>query len=207
MQVQGNAFENTLIIANPGTGKTTAIAQRVISLLKSGVKEEDILCITFTNKAASEMRERISNTIKESKIDAKPYLISVHTFHSYAYEYLEGMDVGEGIIGNNALRYSIFRSFQDDNAFNYTTKYIIEEIVPKVENAIRYLKSFGILPESINIKESKDELKRRYNKNALESITIDEIYAFFDYFINAYIRYEKEKDDLEFIDYNDMLPP
>ncbi|MCL5423761.1 MAG: ATP-dependent helicase [Candidatus Marsarchaeota archaeon] len=205
MQVQGNAFENTLIIANPGTGKTTAIAQRVISLLKSGVKEEDILCITFTNKAASEMRERISNTIKESKIDAKPYLISVHTFHSYAYEYLEGMDVGEGIIGNNALRYSIFRSFQDDNAFNYTTKYIIEEIVPKVENAIRYLKSFGILPESINIKESKDELKRRYNKNALESITIDEIYAFFDYFINAYIRYEKEKDDLEFIDYNDML--
>ncbi len=205
MQALGKLFDNTLIIANPGTGKTTAIAQRVISLLKSGVREEDILCITFTNKAASEMRERISNVIKENKISAKPYLISVHTFHSYAYEYLEEMDVGQGIIGNNALRYSIFRSFQDDNAFNYTTKYIIEEIVPKVENAIRYLKSFGILPESINIGASKDELKMRYAKSSLESITIDEILAFFDYFINAYIRYEKEKDDLEFIDYNDML--
>ncbi len=205
MQTSHELFENTLIIANPGTGKTTAIAQRVISLLKSGVKEEDILCITFTNKAASEMRERISNAIKESNISAKSYLINVHTFHSYAYEYLEEMAAGGGIIGNNALRYSIFRSFQDDNAFNYTTKYLIEEIVPKTENAIRYLKSFGILPDSINMQISKHELESRYNKNQLESITVDEILAFFDYFVNAYIRYEKEKDNSEFIDYNDML--
>ena len=41
---------NRLILANPGTGKTTTLATKVVQLLKEGIQPKDILCITFTEK-------------------------------------------------------------------------------------------------------------------------------------------------------------
>jgi len=58
--------QSTLIIANPGTGKTTTLAKRVIELIESGVPEKEILCITFITKAAQEMRNRISEIAKSN---------------------------------------------------------------------------------------------------------------------------------------------
>ena len=49
--------------ASAGTGKTFALSARYISLLLNGVKSSEILCLTFTNKAASEMKQRIISTI------------------------------------------------------------------------------------------------------------------------------------------------
>ena len=66
------------------------------------------------------MRSRVEREITKSGIAAKPHLIDIHTFHSYAYDYLGEMGLGYEIAGNNMLRYSIFRSFQDDKAFNYS---------------------------------------------------------------------------------------
>ena len=43
--------ENTIVIANPGTGKTTTLSFKIINLLKQNVEPEDILCITYTEKA------------------------------------------------------------------------------------------------------------------------------------------------------------
>ena len=43
--------EDTIVIANPGTGKTTTLAFKVIKLLKQNVEPEEILCITYTEKA------------------------------------------------------------------------------------------------------------------------------------------------------------
>ncbi len=201
-----NLNGNTLIIANPGTGKTTALANRVVELLKGGAREEDILCITFTNKASSEMRSRVDQAIKKSGIGAKPYLIDINTFHSYAYDYLGEAGLGYELASNNMLRYSIFRSFQNDKAFNYTVKYIISDLVPKSENAIRYLKSFGILPEDIPVEKARKELKAAYESSPIDNVTLDEILEFFKYFVNAYKNYESEKENSEgLIDYNDML--
>ena len=50
---------NTIVIANPGTGKTTTLSFKIISLLKNNVKPEDILCITYTEKAKKEMYDAI----------------------------------------------------------------------------------------------------------------------------------------------------
>ena len=50
--------KDTIVISNPGTGKTTTLGFKVVDLLDSGVKPEDILCITFTEKAKKEMPER-----------------------------------------------------------------------------------------------------------------------------------------------------
>ena len=50
---------NTMVVSNPGTGKTTTLGLKVMDLLESGVDPEEILCITYTEKAKKEMYEAI----------------------------------------------------------------------------------------------------------------------------------------------------
>ncbi len=71
---------NILIVAGAGTGKTTALSRRVAHLLAKGVQPSRIVCCTFTNKATSEMRERIATLVSE---DASSR-VRVGTLHSIA---------------------------------------------------------------------------------------------------------------------------
>lgn len=66
-----------LVLAGAGSGKTGALTVRIAHLIENGVKPWNILAITFTNKAAKEMRERVNGLIGDKDQD-----IWVSTFHS-----------------------------------------------------------------------------------------------------------------------------
>ena len=83
---QQTAIEHTgsplLVTAGPGSGKTRVITERIKFLLKTGLKPSEILCLTFSEKAANELKERIQedDDVKE-KIDISEMEIS--TYHTF----------------------------------------------------------------------------------------------------------------------------
>ncbi len=70
---------NLIVIAGPGAGKTRVIVSRIHHLIENGVDPDRILAVTFTNKAADEIRERITESLGD--IESEP---TVSTFHSFA---------------------------------------------------------------------------------------------------------------------------
>ena len=74
-----------LILAGAGTGKTRTVTCRMANLLDKGVQPEQILAVTFTNKAAREMKERVGGMVSKKHADK----LTVCTFHSLCVRLLK----------------------------------------------------------------------------------------------------------------------
>ena len=66
-----------LILAGAGSGKTKTLTHRIANLIAHGVQPSNILAVTFTNKAANEMKERLANMLGQDGQD-----VWAMTFHS-----------------------------------------------------------------------------------------------------------------------------
>lgn len=99
MQLNQEQYEAVFLIKGPivvcagaGSGKTRVIAYRTLHLVNSGISPDEITCVTFTNKAASEMKQRIYSLLSDFEI--KP---SITTFHGYALKLIRHYGIRLGI--------------------------------------------------------------------------------------------------------------
>ena len=109
-----------LILAGAGTGKTRVVTTRIAYMVDRGINPGSILAVTFTNKAANEMRERASQMVKAD--DAK--LLTICTFHSLCVRLLRGsieklgykknFTIYSGLDQNGLIRRIITRSAAKD---------------------------------------------------------------------------------------------
>ena len=130
-----------LIVAGAGAGKTKTITHRIVNLIKQGVPPEKILAVTFTNKAAKEMRERIILEIQKNA-QGQDKIPFVSTFHS----------LGVYIIKENARLLGLTRYFTILDEGDSTG--MIKEI----------MKSLGVDPKQYDPKKIKNIISREKGK-------------------------------------------
>jgi DNA helicase-2/ATP-dependent DNA helicase PcrA len=79
-----------LIPAGPGSGKTRVITENILHLIRKGVKPENILALTFSDKAAHEMLERLDKQTNTSDL-------TISTFHTFALSVLQDNVLDPGL--------------------------------------------------------------------------------------------------------------
>jgi DNA helicase-2/ATP-dependent DNA helicase PcrA len=166
-----------LILAGAGSGKTRVITRRVAYLLCQGVKPYHILAITFTNKAAGEMRQRIEALVPDSRV-------WISTFHS----------LGARLLRLYAERLGLERNFTiyDQADRNRLVKAALE--AAGIDN-VRFT------PERIEsaISKAKNQLlgPERYAERASDFFT--------QTVARVYPVYEKKLKDANALDFDDLL--
>lgn len=171
-----------LIVAGAGAGKTKTIVHRICNLIQNGNSASSVLAVTFTNKAAKEMRERVEIMIKNipgirGELE-KPF---VSTFHSLGVFLLRKF----GAHGGVTKRFSIL----DDGDTNTLIKDSILSLGldPKI-NDPRGIKS--IISKASNALQSPEDLESEANPH----------YRLAGRVWNIYISKKKEQKALDFDD-------
>ncbi|QDU33307.1 ATP-dependent DNA helicase PcrA [Poriferisphaera corsica] len=170
-----------LVLAGPGSGKTRVITSRIAYLmLECGIPPWNILAITFTNKAAGEMRERVSQVVSQRQSDAA----TISTFHSLCARIIR---IYSDKIGLPAS-YSIYDSSDQQRA----VKRALEELEINTKN---------FPPASVlsAISNAKNELQ---NASAFEAMAGD---FYTKKIAQIYKKYESILNQSHALDFDDLL--
>lgn len=186
-----------LILAGAGAGKTHTLTERVARMVAEGIPPRKILCVTFTNKAAKEMRERIGKKLGvESAGLVNPYrrndIPLVGTFHSMGVYFLRlSPRTGEPAFIEYLGYGRDFVIFDEDDKIR-TIKGVLEdkkiddkELPPRqVAYMISAAKNEGLSPDAY----------RRSADNYVKALVAD-----------AYAEYEKRAKQMNALDFDDIL--
>ena len=145
-----------LILAGAGSGKTRTITYRIAHMIQEiGISPYSILAVTFTNKAAKEMKERVEDLIGE---DAKKTMIS--TFHSFGLRLLR--------IYGDRLGYGANFTIYDTDDQKRVVKGILKELVVKDKNLTEgiIVSKISKLKEEETPIEEYEKSEGNYNQNA-----------------------------------------
>lgn len=105
-----------LVLAGPGSGKTTVVTRRIAHLIAQGIPPWQILALTFTNKAAGEMRERILRQLPSDLPGVRG--LTVATFHSFCARLLRRYATAAGLQEN----YTIYDTADQRDAIKQSLK-------------------------------------------------------------------------------------
>jgi DNA helicase-2/ATP-dependent DNA helicase PcrA len=169
-----------LVLAGAGTGKTRVITYRVAHLIEKGVPGRAILAVTFTNKAAAVMKERIGDLLRSSGLDASEVWVS--TFHSFCARLLRREAVNAGLPRDFAI-------FDDDDQTAAVKRTLMQLDLPaddypprSMRAQISHAKNHGITPEEMEAsaeiardEERKEVAKvfRAYNEMLRKASALD----------------------------------
>ena len=199
---------NIIVSAGAGSGKTAVLTQRVIRKLKNGVDVDRLLVLTFTNEAASEMKNRIRDGIVKNNLLEQLDLIEsayITTFDSFAlslvkkYHYLLNVTRDIKIIDNSVI--TIYKYKVLDKLFE---EYYGKDDFDKLINDFCQKDDISVKEFIINISNKLDLLidKESYLNNYLDEKYSD---IYINNLINEYILLIKNKiNELRDI-YNDLL--
>ena len=166
-----------LVIAGAGSGKTKVLTTRIANLIENGVKPYNILAITFTNKAAGEMRERVNNIINAH--DA-----FIGTFHSF----------GLKIIRENSALFNLTSAFTLIDTEDQTS--IIKKIMKNINITDKMVSPAFIKSKISFIKNNMLSDSEIANFLILENEKIA---------VKVYYEYEKILKRNNTLDFDDLL--
>ena len=205
------AIEHTgsplLVTAGPGSGKTRVIIERIKFLIKSGLKPSEILCLTFSEKAADEIKDRLE---KDPVIDSKYDISDMHvsTYHSFCKTLLEENSTSTGIgMRGGILDRAMFLVWGVQNIDKFQFDDHIEignnaiELIEKMIDGISVFNDELITPE-----ELENYVKAKFhNPSSMVDVEDVEYMHLLDNLVKIYKEYVKFKREKDIMDYDDLI--
>ncbi|MGE4586932.1 MAG: UvrD-helicase domain-containing protein [Mangrovibacterium sp.] len=167
--------KNTLVIAGPGTGKTNTLIQWIAYQIEQrDIQPEEVIAVTFTNKAADELKERLQKQIGEK---AKQVLVG--TFHAIAYAFLKKIHPELHSIYDSNNRIGLFRIFfpgmdkAERNKFSHAYEKYYEGMEPDKGAFLKYFDAYHQFLEENHVVDLSALIweVNRYLQNAKDNIT------------------------------------
>ena len=190
-----------LVSAGPGSGKTRVIAERVKFLLKNGFKPSEILCLTFTVKAAQEMKQRL----EDDGVDTTE--IEINNYHSFFHEVLEKNKMSTGFGRGNIVDRASFLVWGMENIDSFGFNSSIEirnnaaEIIESMIDGISTFKDELVTPDEINDFIEKKESGALPYANPEEIEYVSQL----ENLVKVYKRYDAFKIKQDIMDFDDLI--
>lgn len=194
--------ESMLLIAGAGSGKTATLTARIQRLVSEGVSPSSILCLTFTRKAANELKERLAKLIGSSSSKK----IWAGTFHSISYRILSQWGSKIGYQTDSGKSITVITPEESEDLLKEIIKaYKYDGTLKSISEARSVLAHDGTEPEDLNIKRIIGEYHARLKEcNAVDfDLLLLEVQKLFKAYPAALEFYQTKFDHIFVDEYQD----